>query len=122
VAFFLAGLEVLGGQQAWWIQSVLLKLNSEGAFYGAMMLTAILDNATITYLCSLVPGLSTEFKIALVSGAVTGGGLTLIANAANPAGASILKSFFSEGVIHPGKLVLFSAIPTLITALAFRVL
>ncbi len=122
VAFFLAGLEVLGGQQAWWIQSVLLKLNSEGAFYGAMILTAITDNAAITYLSSLVPGLSLEFKVALVSGAVTGGGLTLIANAPNAAGAAILKGYLSEGVIHPGKLVLFSAIPTLIAALAFRVL
>ena len=122
VAFFLAGLEVLGGQQAWWIQSVLLKLNNEGAFYGAMMLTAITDNAAITYLASLVPGLSAEFKVALVSGAVTGGGLTLIANAPNPAGASILKGHLNEGVVHPGKLLLAAAIPTLITALAFRLL
>jgi hypothetical protein len=120
VAFFLAGLEVLGGQQAWWIQSVLLKLNNEGAFYGAMMLTAITDNAAITYLASLVPGLSTEFKVALVSGAVTGGGLTLIANAPNPAGASILKGYLSEGVVHPGKLLLAAGIPTLIAVLAFR--
>ncbi len=123
MAFFLAGLEVLGGQQAWWIQSVLLKLNNEGgAFYGAMMLTAITDNAAITYLASLVPGLSAEFKVALVSGAVTGGGLTLIANAPNPAGASILKGYLNEGVVHPGKLLLAAAIPTLIAALAFRVL
>ena len=122
VAFFLAGLEVLGGQQAWWIQSVLLKLNNEGAFYGAMMLTAITDNAAITYLASLVPGLSAEFKVALVSGAVTGGGLTLIANAPNPAGASILKGHLNEGVVHPGKLLFAAAIPTLIAALAFRVL
>ena len=122
VAFFLAGLEVLGGQQAWWIQSVLLKLNNEGAFYGAMILTAITDNAAITYLASLVPGLSVEFKVALVSGAVTGGGLTLIANAPNPAGASILKGYLSEGVVHPGKLILAAAIPTLIAAIAFRVL
>jgi hypothetical protein len=122
VAFFLAGLEVLGGQQAWWIQSVLLKLNNEGAFYGAMILTAITDNAAITYLSSLVPGLSVEFKVALVSGAVTGGGLTLIANAPNPAGASILKGYLSEGVVHPGKLLLAAAIPTLIAAIAFRVL
>ena len=122
VAFFLAGLEVLGGQQAWWIQSVLLKLNNEGAFYGAMMLTAITDNAAITYLASLVPGLSLEFKVALVSGAVTGGGLTLIANAPNPAAASILRGYLSEGVVHPGKLILAAAIPTLIAALAFKAL
>ena len=121
VAFFLAGLEVLGGQQAWWIEKVILKLNHEGAFYGAMMLTAITDNAAITYLASLVPGLSPEFKVALVSGAVTGGGLTLIANAPNPAGASILKGYLNEGVVHPGRLLLAAAIPTLIAALAFRV-
>ena len=121
VAFFLAGLEVLGGQQAWWIQSVLLKLNNEGAFYGAMILTAITDNAAITYLASLVPGLSLEFKVALVSGAVTGGGLTLIANAPNPAGASILKRYLSEGVVHPGKLILAAAIPTLIAVLSFTI-
>ena len=122
VAFFLAGLEVLGGQQAWWIQSVLLKLNSEGAFYGAMLLTAIADNGVIIYLAKLVPGLSVEFKVALVSGAVTGGGLTLIANAPNPAGASILKGHLKEGVLNPGKLLLGAAIPTLIAALAFKVL
>ncbi|MFM8927779.1 MAG: putative Na+/H+ antiporter [Rhodoluna sp.] len=122
VAFFLAGLEVLGSQQAWWIQSVLLKLNNEGAFYGAMMLSPITDNAAITYLASLVPGLSAEFKVALVSGAVTGGGFTLIANAPNPAGASILKGHLNEGVVHPGKLLLAAAIPTLIAALAFKVL
>jgi len=121
VAFFLAGLEVLGGQQAWWIQSVLLKLNNEGAFYGAMILTAITDNAAITYLSSLVPGLSVEFKVALVSGAVTGGGLTLIANAPNPAGASILKAYLNEGVVHPGKLFFSATIPTLIAALSFTI-
>ena len=123
VAFFLAGLEVLGGQQAWWIQSVLLKLNNEGgAFYGAMILSAIFDNSAISYLAALVPGLSAEFKVALVSGAVVGGGLTLIANAPNPAGASILKGCLNEGVVNQRKLLLAAAIPTLIAALAFRVL
>ena len=47
-------------------------------------ITAITDNAALTYLGSLVPGLSAEFKVALVAGAVTGGGLTVIANAPNP--------------------------------------
>ncbi|MFM8233766.1 MAG: putative Na+/H+ antiporter, partial [Holophagaceae bacterium] len=89
---------------------------------GAMMLTAITDNAAITYLASLVSGLSPEFKVALVSGAVTGGGLTLIANAPNPAGASILKGYLNEGVVHPGKLFLAAAMPTLVAALAFKVL
>jgi hypothetical protein len=90
VAFFLAGLVVLGGQQQWWLEPLLLSMNADAVFYGATALTAITDNAALTYLGSLVPGLSDSFKYALVAGAVTGGGLTIIANAPNPAGASIL--------------------------------
>jgi hypothetical protein len=78
VAFFLAGLVVLGGLQQWWLQPLLLSMSSDAVFYGATALTAITDNAALTYLGSLVEGLSDEFKYALVSGAVTGGGLTLL--------------------------------------------
>jgi len=73
-------------------------------------------------LASLVPGLSPEFKVALVSGAVTGGGLTLITNDPNPAGASILKGYLNEEVVHLGKLFFAAAIPTLVAALVFKVL
>ena len=101
VSFFLAGLVVLGGLQQWWLEPLLRGLPINAVFYGAMGLTAITDNAAITYLGSLVPGLSLEFKVALVAGAVTGGGLTLIANAPNPAGAAILKSYFQDNTIAP---------------------
>ena len=77
VAFFLAGLVVLGGQQSWWLQPLLMGLSADAVFYGATVLTAITDNAALTYLASLVPGLSDEFKVAIVAGAVTGGGLTV---------------------------------------------
>jgi predicted cation transporter len=122
VAFFLAGVVVLGGQQAWWLQSVLMSLNADAVFYGAAALTAITDNAALTYLASLVPGLSDEFKVAIVAGAVTGGGLTIIANAPNPAGVSILKGQFEGGVIAAGKLLLAALPPTVIAALCFRLL
>ena len=122
VAFFLAGLVVLGGQQAWWLQPVLVGLNSDAVFYGATALTAITDNAALTYLASMVPELSDEFKVAIVAGAVTGGGLTVIANAPNPAGLAILKGSFSEGVVSAGKLLLAALPPTVIAALAFRLL
>jgi hypothetical protein len=120
VWFFLAGLVVLGGLQQWWLEPVLLSLSPEALFYGATALTAITDNAALTYLGSLVPGLSEPFKVALVAGAVTGGGLTLIANAPNPAGAAILKGHFADNTIAPGRLLLAALPPTAVAAVAFR--
>lgn len=122
VAFFLAGLVVLGGQQQWWLQPLLMDMDNTAVYFGATALTAITDNAALTYLGSLVEGLNEEFKIALVAGAVTGGGLTVIANAPNPAGFAILKSKFDEQSIHPLGLLVAALFPTLMAALAFRLL
>ncbi|MEY5028335.1 MAG: hypothetical protein RLZ63_650 [Pseudomonadota bacterium] len=122
VAFFLAGLVVLGGQQAWWLSPVLLMLSADSVFYGATALTAFTDNAALTYLASLVTGLSDEFKVAIVAGAVAGGGLTVIANAPNPAGVAVLKGNFQDGVVHPGKLLLAALPATFVACLAFRLL
>ena len=119
VAFFLAGLVVLGGQQSWWLKPILMGMDAHTVFWGATTLTAITDNAALTYLGSLVDGLSPDFKVALVAGAVTGGGLTLIANAPNPAGATILKEKFSDNTIQPMGLLLAALAPTLVAALAF---
>jgi hypothetical protein len=122
VAFFLGGLVVLGGLQQWWLEPVLMSMDANAVFFGATALTAITDNAALTYLGSLVEGLSLEFKTALVAGAVTGGGLTLIANAPNPAGAAILKEKFSDNAIQPLGLLLAALPPTLVAVVAFRVL
>jgi len=122
VGFFLAGLVVLGGQQKWWLEPLLTSLNPDVVYYGAMALTAITDNAALTYLGSLVEGLSDEFKYALVAGAVTGGGLTVIANAPNPAGYSILKSNFEDGVISPLLLFINAIPPTLTAVICFKFL
>lgn len=122
VAFFLAGLVVLGGQQQWWLQPLLMDMDDTAVFFGATILTAVTDNAALTYLGSLVEGLTDEFKVALVAGAVAGGGLTVIANAPNPAGFSILKNKFDEHSIHPLGLLIAALPPTLVTIIAFRVL
>ena len=119
VAFFLAGLVVLGGQQQWWLQPLLMAMSNEGVFFGAVILTAFTDNAALTYLGSLVEGLSDGFKYALVAGAVTGGGLTIIANAPNPAGLAILRGHFEDETIHPVGLFLAAVPPTLMAVLAF---
>lgn len=122
VAFFLAGLVVLGGQQQWWLQPVLMGMTSDQVFFGAAVLTAFTDNAALTYLGSLVEGLSDGFKYALVAGAVTGGGLTIIANAPNPAGIAILRGHFEDEAVHPLGLLAAALPPTAIAALAFRFL
>jgi Na+/H+ antiporter NhaD/arsenite permease-like protein len=122
VGFFLAGLVVLGGQQQWWLQPALSAMSPTAVYYGATALTAITDNAALTYLGSLVEGLSDEFKVSLVAGAVTGGGLTVIANAPNPAGYSILKSRFDEEEISAGGLFLAALVPTLVAVAAFRLI
>jgi len=93
-------------------------------FFGATGLTAIADNAALTYLGTLVEGISAELKYALVAGAVTGGGLTVIANAPNPAGIGILQSakvFENEG-ISPLGLFLGALLPTAVAILFFWVL
>lgn len=120
VAFFLAGLVVLGGQQQWWLQATLSRLDESTVFYAATALTAITDNAALTYLGSLVHGISDEFKYALVSGAVAGGGLTVIANAPNPAGFALLKNSFDDRSISPLWLFLAALPPTLLVVLCFR--
>jgi len=120
VAFFLAGLVVLGGVQQWWLEPTLMSMSSDAVFFGATTLTAFTDNAALTYLGSLVDGLSDEFKIALVAGAVTGGGLTVIANAPNPAGIAILRDHFPEKTIAPLGLLMGAIPPTLVAIIAFR--
>jgi hypothetical protein len=122
VGFFLAGLVVLGSKQEWWLQPLLSELGTTSLYYGATALTAITDNAALTYLGSLVDGLSPEAKYSLVAGSVTGGGLTVIANAPNPAGFAVLKGTFDDGAISPLWLAVAATPPTLVAIVAFRFL
>ena len=122
VAFFLSGLLVLGGQQQWWLQKILSEMSLDAIYFGATALTAIADNAAITYLGSLVDGMSDQFKYALVAGAVTGGGMTVIANAPNPAGFSILKNNFEDGAISAIGLFVSAILPTFVAILVFKFL
>jgi hypothetical protein len=121
VGFFLGGLVIHGGLQGWWIAPVLGSLSDESLFFGSGILTAFNDNALITFLATLVPDLGPELRQAVVEGAVAGGGLTVIANAPNPAGQALLSRFF-EGAVSPLKLLAGALIPTMIAAAAFRLL
>ena len=122
VAFFLAGLVVLGGLQRWWLQPIVSALEPLALFFGALGLTAVADNAALTYLGSLIAGMSSESKYMLVAGAVAGGGLTVIANAPNPAGLALLKRGFADESVGAGGLLLGAFGPTVVAAAAFLLL
>ncbi|MFO0425726.1 MAG: putative Na+/H+ antiporter, partial [Planctomyces sp.] len=121
VGFFLAGLVTFGELQKYWLEPLIASLNAVQMYFGSTALTAITDNAMLTSLGALVEGIPEEKKYALVAGAVTGGGLTVIANAPNPAGAGILrtsKAFEADG-ISPLGLFLGAAMPTAIAIVFF---
>ena len=122
VGFFLAGLVVLGALQGWWLQPILEKMSPAAVFYGSLALTAITDNAALTYLGSLVTDTSLGFKLALVGGAVAGGGLTVIANAPNPAGIAILRQYFPNGAVSALYLLIAALPPTVVAILAYRLI
>ncbi len=119
VAVFLGGLITLGKLQDWWLKPLLSQLGPISIFLGATGLTSVVDNAAITYLGTLVESLSDEARYLLVAGAVTGGGLTVIANAPNPAGYSILQKSFDEDGINPMPLFLGALPYTVVVAIIF---
>lgn len=122
VGFFLAALVIHGGCQGWWIELLLTSIQSEWLLMsGSTILTAFNDNAAVTYLASQAPDLSSIAKYAVVAGAVTGGGLTVIANAPNPAGQSILGRYF-EGGVSPLRLAIAAIVPTIIMGIFFMVI
>ena len=121
VGFFLAGLVIHGGLQGWWIAPLLASLSEDALFAAASVLTAFNDNALITYLATLVPNLNDGLKAAVVEGAVTAGGMTVIANAPNPAGQALLARYFG-GAVSPLRLAAGALLPTLVAAAAFRLL
>ena len=122
VGFFLAGLVVLGGMQQWWLQPIVAGLEPLALFAGALGLTAITDNAALTYLGSLIQGITPAAQYMLVAGAVAGGGLTVIANAPNPAGVALLKNGFADQTVGAGGLLLGALGPTAVAAAAFLLL
>lgn len=121
VGFFLGGLIILGTPQKWWLQPLISSLGDYVLFFGTTGLTAITDNAALTYLGSLVE-LTDSAKYMLVAGAVTGGGLTVIANAPNPAGYGILKDSFGQDGFSPLGLLKGALFPTFIAILCFLIL
>jgi hypothetical protein len=124
VGFFLAGLVVLGGLQSWWIAPILVRLDEVTLMFSTIVLSAFNDNATIAYLAAQVPMLSENtsaaagLRQAVIAGALAGGGMTVIANAPNLAGQTLLSKFF-EGGVSPLRLAIWALFPTIIATASF---
>jgi hypothetical protein len=124
VGFFLAGLVVLGGLQSWWIAPILVRLDEVTLMISTIILSAFNDNATIAYLAAQVPQLSENtsaaagLRQAVIAGALAGGGMTVLANAPNLAGQTLLSKFF-EGGVSPIRLAIWALFPTIIATSCF---
>lgn len=115
IAYFLSGLIMLGQAQHWWLQPLLSDLKPFSLLIGSAVLTSFTDNAALTYLGSQVSGISEAAKQALVSGAIAGGGMTLIANAPNLVGFSMVQNRFAREGFRPELLAAWAFVPTLIS-------
>lgn len=118
VGFFVAGLVIHAGLQAWWISPLLDNANATTMVFVSLILGPFTDNALLTYLATLIPNLEAIAKYSIMYGAVAVGGLTVIANAPNPAGQQLLSKFYSGG-ISPISLFLGALPPALIALLFF---
>ena len=121
VGFFLAGLIILGNMQTWWVQPLIKDASLNSLFFGNLILTGVMDNAALTYLASQITNLTLEQKLSIVSGAIAGGGLTVIANAPNPIGFGILSKYFNQGTIKSLYLFLWAIQFTLVTVFFYRI-
>ena len=84
--------------------------------------TLLADGPAVAPRRSLASEAADALRHAVVAGALAGGGLTVIANAPNPAGMSILRKYFADESVSAGGLFAAALLPTLVAAAAFRLL
>ena len=110
--------------------AILAGLNDESPEAAAVMAQHGQPSLTCASSCSTVPrmyaalkslidGISAQSQYMLVAGAVAGGGLTVIANAPNPAGVALLRHGFRDESIGAGGLLAGALAPTVVAMLAF---
>jgi len=118
IGLFLAGLVVHGGLQSWWLEPLLGDVGKTQTFFTAIFLTSFNDNAAVTYLASLLPDFSVNLRLAVLSGAMVGGGLTVMANAPNPTAFNLLARYFPGQRIGHFRFFLY-AVPLMLVAVCF---
>lgn len=119
VGFFLGGLVILTAKQGWWLKPILSSVENIQLYIGTLFLAPVTDNAAITSLASQVETLTDHSKYLIVAAAVVGGGMTIIANAPNPAGFTLLKEHCPAKNLAPLQLFIAALPPTLIAGLIF---
>ncbi len=114
VALFLAGVVVLGHQQAWWLRELVEGKSPFSLFLGSTVLTSVTDNAALTYLSTQIESLTPLMRHAVVAGSIAGGGISVVANAPNPIGFSILREQLGDAGFGFSDLLRYALLPTAI--------
>ncbi len=110
VGFFFASLLIHGELQEWWIVPFIRGLSNGAAMLASYGLSAIMDNAMVTYLTvDLV-----DKQYFVITGALSAGALTIVANVPNPIGHSILRDSFVQRTISFFGLFVGALTPSLI--------
>lgn len=120
IGFFLSSLIVLSGLQVWWIEPIVEGLHERGLYVASLMLSAFTHNTSNTILYSHLPHLTYPIKYLLVSGALVGGGMTIMANGPNLMAYSLLNNYFDWDISF-ARLFLAALVPVLALSFFFLV-
>ncbi|MFZ0565372.1 MAG: putative Na+/H+ antiporter [Chlamydiales bacterium] len=120
VGFFFAALLIHGELQEWWIIPLIERLDYFGATITSFILSALVDNAIVSYMTADLPQFDTLKHYLVITAAMSAGGLTIMANAPNVVGHAILRSYF-KGSISFLYLFLGALAPSLILLTLFWV-
>lgn len=118
VGFFFASLLIHGELQSWWAVRFLQNIGFAQGLLISTLLSSVVDNAVVLYFLDQIKPLSEAALYAIVVGALSSGGLTLMANAPNLIGYSNLRVFFG-GKISLVALFLAALPLTLISLFVF---
>ena len=121
VGFFFVSLILHGELQGFWMVPLLRDFGEHVMVGGGFLLSAFTDNAIVNYLAVQIPSFTPRAQYLLVAAAMSAGGLTAIANVANPIGLTILRPSFHEE-ISLFKLFLGGLFPSLFYLLIFMTL
>lgn len=118
VGFFFASLLIHGEFQKWWAVQLLENVDFKMGYVTSIFLSSLIDNAVVLYFLDQFKPISEEVLYAFVTGSLSSGALTLMANGPNLIGYSNLREFFN------GKVSLialfFAALPlTILASLIF---
>ncbi|WP_213357473.1 putative Na+/H+ antiporter [Chlamydiifrater phoenicopteri] len=119
VGLFFSGLILFGDLQEWWVLALMEKVSYEGHMIISFIMSMFLDNALVNYLIFKLPSANDCYHYLAISGAMSAGGLTLMANVPNIIGYLLLRPSFKVRSVSLVWLFVAALPPAVISALIF---